>query len=170
MRKLLSLTWLAIGLLSASCSTASNDNSRIPKKISGFPQPTGYVNDFDFLLTKEEEAQLTDIIKKHEQETTDQIAIVTLDTFDTYEKFEKYTLDLANYWGVGQKGKNNGILIGVSQKSRWIRIQNGYGIEKRLSDEETKRIIDDEILPEFKSENYYEGLRKGLLAIIAELK
>lgn len=135
-----------------------------------FPQPIGYINDFEDILTDEQEMKLTIIIKNHEQETTDQIAIATLTSLEPYENIDDYSLDLANYWGFGQKNKNNGILIALGKGLRKIRIQNGYGIEERLTDMETKRIIDDIMIPEFKKDKYYEGLKKGLEAIIEELK
>ena len=135
-----------------------------------FPKPIGYVNDFEDILTKEQEKELTLIIKKHENETTDQIAIVTLISFEPYENIYEYSLYLANYWGVGQKKKNNGILIALGKGLRKIRIQNGFGIEKRLTDSETKKIIDEIMIPEFKDDNFYLGLKKGLEAIIEELK
>jgi uncharacterized protein len=65
-----------------------------------------------------------------------------------------------------KKNKNNGIVIGLSKGHRTIRISNGYGIEPILSDKETKKIIDEIIIPEFKNERYYEGIRKGILKII----
>jgi len=83
---------------------------------------------------------------------------------------DDYSLDLANYWGAGQKGKSNGILIAFGKGIRKIRIQNGYGIEKRLTDEETKKIIDLYMIPKFKDDKYYEGLKDGLSAIFQELK
>lgn len=129
-------------------------------------RPIGYVNDFEGLLTDEQVKQLTEIIKKHEQQTTDQIAIVTLTSLKPYENIDEFSLNLANQWGVGQKGKNNGVLIAIAAGLGKIRIQNGYGIESRLTDPETKRIIDELIIPEFRSRNYYEGLKKALEAIL----
>ena len=129
-----------------------------------------YINDFEGILSDEQEKELTDLIKKHEQQTTDQIVIVTLTTLKPYENIEAYSLDLANEWGVGHKNKNNGVLIALGIGLRKIRIQNGYGIEKRLTDTETKKIIDEIITPAFRAGNYYEGLSRGLKAIIEELK
>lgn len=135
-----------------------------------FPEPVGYVNDFENILTDQEEKELTALIKEHESNMSDQISIVTLTTLEPYANIDDYSLDLANYWGVRQKEKNNGILIALGKGLRKIRIQNGFGIEKRLTDLETKKIIDEVMIPNFKNDNYFEGLKKGLEAIIEELK
>ena len=103
--------------------------------------------------------------------TTIQIAIVTLDSsYVAEEEFDYFITALGNAWGVGQKNKNNGIMIGVSASLRRIRISNGYGIEAKLSDNETKKIIDEIVLPEFKERNYYTGLKKGLAAIMIKVR
>ncbi len=136
---------------------------------AAFPQPVGYVNDFEGILTGEQVKQLTGLIKKLEQATTDQVAIVTLNSIAPYDNLDAYALDLANHWGVGQKGKNNGILIAIAPGLRQISIRNGYGIERRLTDAETKKIIGDVLIPHIRAGNYYEGLRECLEAIIKEL-
>lgn len=111
------------------------------------------------------------IIDKFEKETTNEIAIVTIDSsWTTKESFDSLTLAIARNWGVGKKDKNNGILIGISTGLRKIRIQNGYGIEAILTDAETKKIINDIIIPEFKKGNYFEGTKSGLLALMQKVR
>lgn len=170
----LTISILTVLLITASCGLLKK--SQVDKPFSTktenavFPQPVGYVNDFENILTEQEEKELTAIIKKHEAQTTDQIAIVTLTSLEPYDNIDDYSLDLANYWGVGQKEKNNGVLIALGKDLREIRIQNGYGIEKRLTDTETKIIIDEIMIPYLKKDQYFEGLKKGIEAIIEELK
>jgi uncharacterized protein len=135
-----------------------------------FPQLVGYVNDFGGILTEEQKRELTLIIEQQEKETTDQIAVVTLTSLEPYDNLDDYSLDLANFWGIGQKGKSNGILIAIATGLKKIRIQNGYGIETRLTDVETKRIIDEIMIPAFRRGNYYEGLVKALESIKKELE
>lgn len=134
-----------------------------------FPEYRGWVNDFDGILNKKEEKTLAAKIVQHKKRFGDQIAIVTLKDIQSYQNLESYSLDLANFWGVGETGKNNGILIAVCPSCREVYIQNGDGVMQRLSNEETREIIDSQMLPEFKSQNYYTGINKGLDAIIAEL-
>lgn len=110
------------------------------------------------------------IINEFHDSTTVQIAVVTLDSsFSDREHFDDYTLQLANKWGVGDSIKNNGILIGISAELRCMRIHNGYGIEKIMSDSETKKIVDSVFIPRFKETNYYLGTLNGLEAITKHL-
>lgn len=127
-----------------------------------YPEPKGFVNDFEDILTKEEEKNLEDLLSGFEKETQNEMAVVTLNGLVTSsEEFESYTLRLANYWGVGKKELDNGILIAVSADLRVIRIHNGYGIEKIITDEETKQIIDTNCIPHFRNGEYYEGIESG---------
>ena len=174
LKTIFSATTLTILLITASCGvfkkSQSDKTADTKKETSTFPKPTGYVNDFENILTDAEEKELTTLIKELESQTSDQISIVTLTSLEPYDNIDDYSLDLANYWGIGQKDKNNGILIAIGKELRKIRIQNGFGIEKRLTDAETKRIIDEVMVPEFKNDKYFEGIKKGVEAIIQELK
>ena len=106
-----------------------------------------------------------------EKETTTQISIVTLDTiYTSKEKFDDLALHIANTWGVGQKDKNNGVTICISKGYRKIRICNGYGIEKVLSDEETKEIMDKYFITKFKQKEYFQSTLNGLLALVDTLR
>ena len=135
-----------------------------------FPDKIGLVNDFEGIFTNEQISELNGIISNHEKETTNQIVIVSIKSFAPYETLFDYSLKLANYWGIGQKVKNNGVAIVFGKQIREIRIQVGYGLEKKLKDEEAKRIIDNVIIPEFKKDDYYNGIKKGLVAIIKEIE
>ena len=84
--------------------------------------------------------------------------------------FQSYTLLMFRTWGVGTKEKNNGILIVIAPALRQIRIQNGYGIEKIITNEETKTIIDKNFIPHFREQKFYQGTREGILAMIRLLE
>lgn len=137
-----------------------------------FPIKTlGWTSDYEHIFTEDQIFELDSIIGNFEKETTIEIAIVTIDSsWTTKENFDSLTLTICRNWGVGKKNKNNGILIAISTGLRKIRIQNGYGIEKILSDAETKKIIDDIIVPEFKNGNYFEGTKNGLLALMQKVR
>jgi uncharacterized protein len=131
----------------------------------------GWTSDFEGIFTQDQIFVLDSIIASFEQETTNEIAIVTIDkSWTTEESFDSLTLTIARNWGVGKKDKNNGILIGISTGLGIIRIQNGYGIETILSDAETKKIIDNIIIPEFKNGNYFEGTKNGLFALMQKIR
>ena len=136
-----------------------------------FPDQTGYISDFYGLFSLQERKSLDSLVTAFEKETTAEIGVVTVDsTFSSREKFESAAVDLHNAWGVGKKGKNNGVLIVICNDYRRIRISNGYGIEEKMTNEETKQIVDTIILPEFRQSNYYEGTYKGILAIMKEIR
>ncbi len=134
------------------------------------PTPIGYVNDFEGIFDVEQERGLDSLIKDFEEKTTIEIAVVTLDSSMTNKaNFDQFTLNLANEWGVGKKDRDNGILIGISASLHSIKIQNGYGIEKMLTNEETKNLIDTVFISNFRNGNYFEGIRKGILGLIDKL-
>jgi len=137
---------------------------------SAFPKPVGYVNDFEKILTAKEKEKLTQLIKEHEIQTSDQIAIVTIASTSPYGTMEEYTLKLSKYWNVGQTGKNNGVLIVMGKAPRSVYIKLYNGVESRLTNEESQKIIGEIMIPLFQRDKYYLGLLNGLEAIIRELK
>ncbi|HMG66593.1 MAG TPA: TPM domain-containing protein [Chitinophagaceae bacterium] len=140
-------------------------------KDSSIPKLIGTVNDFEKIYSPQEIKTLDSIIVDFKKRKTIQISIVTIDTTLTKkENFDSWTLKVMNSWGVGEKNKNNGILIAISRGYRRIRIQNGYGIEKILSNGETKEIIDNDMIPSFKEAKYFEGTLNGLQALIKKLE
>ena len=132
-----------------------------------------WINDFEDLFTKAQERTLDSLITSFEKATTNEIAIVTFNSASTEtntDNFDNFVLAIHNYWGVGKKGANNGIVIGICTDLRKIRISNGYGIEKRLTGHETTEIIDEIITPEFKKGLFFKGVHNGLLALFSKLQ
>jgi uncharacterized protein len=128
----------------------------------------GWTRDYEHIFSLPEIIELDSLINKFEKETTIEIAIVTIQSYvATKESFDSLTLSIANQWGVGI---DNGVLIGISKGLRKIRINNGYAVEKKLTDDETKKIIDDIIIPEFKKGNFFEGTKKGLLSLMQKIR
>lgn len=167
MRRSFSILILFI-VTSAGFSQESKFKKLIPAK------PIGWVSDFEKVFTDEQIKTLDSIIAKHEEESGNEIAIVTLAldsvTIKSVNDFEQFTLTLFNQWGIGKKQKNNGVGIIISQKLKKIRIEVGYGLESTLTNAEAKTIIDSIILPEFKRSNFFEGTLKGLQEIIKEIQ
>jgi uncharacterized protein len=107
----------------------------------------------------------------YEKESTNEIAIITIDSsYTSPELLYDYSLAICYKWGLGKRQLDNGILICVSKSMRRIQIQNGYGISPVLNDIETKRIIDEEIIPYFRDGKFYEGLVHGVNVIKSKLK
>jgi uncharacterized protein len=137
-----------------------------------FPiKPLGWVSDYENVFTDTQIKELDSILTAFERETSNEIAVVTIESYwTTTDKFDSLILSIHNTWGVGKKETNNGILIGFSKGLRCIRISNGYGIETKLTDSQTKNILDEKILPKFKEDNYFEGLKSGILAIMNKIR
>lgn len=137
-------------------------------------RPQGYVSDFSQILTGPQIQHLDSLLAAHEKETTNQVVVITLDPdtsqVKTREDFDKFSLHLFNQWGVGQKGKNNGVGLLVSTGQRKVRIEVGLGLEAKLTDEEAKQIIDSILLPAFREGDYYRGISSAAEAIIREIK
>ena len=102
--------------------------------------------------------------------TSTQIAIVTVSDLKGYDKAD-YAQRLAEKWGIGQKGLDNGMLILVKPKtnesSGQVQIAQGYGLEGAIPDIICGQIVDYEIFPEFRNGNYYEGLDKATSTLMS---
>ena len=125
------------------------------------PNPPKLVNDFTGFLKQDEVASLENKLEDFARKTSTQIAIVIVPTLNGHDKSD-YAVSLAEKWGIGQKGKDNGILILVKPKKGNQRgeifISTGYGLEGVVPDAIAKRIVEVEVIPEFKNGNYYQGL------------
>lgn len=135
------------------------------------PPPKGYTSDFVALFSEKEIKSLDSLIGDYETKTSVQIAVATVDASMVGDiEIEAYALQMLRTWGVGQKGKNNGILIVIAPDIRKVRIENGYGIEKVISNEETKEVIEKVIVPQYKEGKYYEGTKAAILAMMKKLE
>lgn len=137
---------------------------------SVLPQPYAWVNDYAELLDADEEKILNDSLQLLEKLSSTQVFIAIVENIPESSYLEKYSHDLATEWKVGTKGNNNGVLLLVSLSDRKMRIEVGYGLEGVLTDALSRRIIDNEILPEFKNRNYFAGLANGATAITKAVK
>ncbi len=133
-----------------------------------FPELTGRVVDNAGLLSAPEHKRLTRLLEEHEAQTTNQVVIVTLESLQGYV-IEDFGIQLGRHWGIGQKGKDNGVLLIVAPTERKVRIEVGYGLEGTLTDAFSRDIIDTRILPAFRSNNYERGIARGANGILAVL-
>jgi uncharacterized protein len=135
-----------------------------------FPaNPNKLVSDFTNTLTSTEIAQLELQLVTFDDSTSNQIAVVILKSVGDYD-INEYALELGRKWGVGGKGKNNGVILLVAIGDRKLSIQTGYGLEGALPDIYTKRIIENDIKPYFKDGNYFAGIENGTNSIIKLIK
>lgn len=131
-----------------------------------FPaKPTTLVNDYSNVLSAPQKQALEQKLVAFDDSSSTQIAIAIVKSVGDYD-INEYAVELGRKWGVGQSGKNNGIMIVVAVGDRKISIQTGYGVEGALPDIYAKRIIDNDIKPNFKAGDYYAGLDAGTTSII----
>ncbi|MFM2414356.1 MAG: hypothetical protein RI911_49 [Candidatus Parcubacteria bacterium] len=131
--------------------------------------PTGHVNDFAGVLSSEAKAGLETTLAAHEKETSNQIAVVTVQTLgDDY--IEHYAVKLFEEWGIGTKDKDNGVLLLLAITDRKVRIEVGYGLEGALPDSIADSIIRTHIVPALKNEQYDVALRDGAVNIMAAIQ
>ena len=133
--------------------------------IASFPKPVGYVSDYAGIVPEGERQAIELLATEVESKTSAEIAVVTIPNLpEDYGSIEQYAVDLFAEWGIGKKGKDNGLLFLVSFAERKIRIEVGYGLEGIIPDGLAGRIIRDEITPRFKNGRYGEGLLAGAAA------
>jgi uncharacterized protein len=133
-----------------------------------FPALTGRVVDEAGILSPQAEADISAQLSAHEQSTSNQVVVVTLKSLQGYD-IADYANRLFRHWGIGQKGRNNGVLLIIAPNERKMRIEVGYGLEGALTDAESFSIIEREIKPPFRKGNYEQGIRAGVSAIIAAI-
>jgi len=134
-----------------------------------FPALTGRVVDNANILSPQTEKILTQKLKAFEQNTSNQIVVVTLKSLQGHS-IEDYGYKLGRHWGIGQKGKDNGVLLIVAPNERKVRIEVGYGLEGTLTDAKSFLIINDIIIPYFKKGDFDKGILKGTEAIMETIK
>ena len=121
------------------------------------PNPPRLVNDLTGTLSASEVEQLEKKLLAYSDSTSTQVTIVLLGSVGPYD-IADYAFQLGEQWGIGKKGKDNGVLILAAMKDRKIFIAPGRGMEGAIPDALAKRIVTDMILPNFKMEAYYQGL------------
>ncbi len=150
--------FLLFSILWIGMSTIIGQN--LPPK----PNPPKLVNDLAHLMSAEQVQSLENALVAYDDEASTQITIVTVSDLDGYP-IDDYAMAIGRQWGVGRKGKNNGLVILVSKVERKINISTGYGMEGVLPDLICRRIIENEIKPNFRSGEYYGGFTAALEAI-----
>lgn len=152
------LLLLSVTNLQAQISTA---DSVIPNR----PSPPRLVNDFVGVLSSTERSQLEQKLRLYNDSTSSQITIVIVRTTEPYP-IGDFAFQVGRKWGVGQKGKNNGLVLAWATQTRKVFIATGYGLEGAIPDAIAKRIITNTITPAFKQEQYYQGLDAATTEII----
>ncbi len=132
-------------------------------------QPPRMVNDFTGFLEAGDASSLEQLLRDFNDRTSTQIYVVTVPVLHGYDKSD-YTTRLAEKWGVGQKGRDNGVMILIKPKTAEERgevfIAVGYGLEGVLTDLQANRIVDLELIPRFEEGDYYGGILKAVETVM----
>ncbi len=127
------------------------------------------VNDYTSTLTQAQIEALENKLVLFDDSTSTQIAVVIVPTIGGND-IADYSVKLGRAWGIGNKDFNNGIILLIAKEDRKLNIATGYGVEGALPDITCKHIIDEVIVPNFKGEDYYQGIDEGTDAIIKATK
>ncbi|MDM5115043.1 TPM domain-containing protein [Aeromonas salmonicida] len=133
-----------------------------------FPALSGRVVDEANLMSRKQAHQLTQQLAAFEKRSGIQLVVVSIDSLNG-ETIEEYGYQLGRHWGIGQKGKNNGVLLLIAQDERKVRIEVGYGLEGALPDAIAANIIQTRILPAFKRGDMVAGVVAGSQSIMQAL-
>ncbi len=128
---------------------------------SKVPALTGRVVDNANIINRKDTEEINSYLENLEKSTGAQVAVLTVDSLNG-DSIEDFSMKVAETWQLGQKDKDNGVLITVALKERKIRIEVGYGLEGTLTDTKCGLIQRNVIIPEFRNGDYSEGILKGV--------
>jgi len=141
----------------------------LPALAADVPFLTGRVVDEAKILSAAAKQNISQMSEQHEQATGNQVVVLTMPSLEG-ESIEGYATRVFDAWKLGQKGKDNGVLVIVAPNDRKMRIEVGYGLEGTLTDAGASRIIRETMTPQFKSGNYEAGIQAGVTAIVQTLE
>ncbi len=143
--------------------------SSLPLWGIAVPPLEGRVNDYAGLISPQTRSYLDNELAALEESDSTQAVILTVPSLEG-ESLEEFSINVVDAWKLGQKGRDNGILLLVAKSDRKVRIEVGRGLEGSLTDLIAGRIVDNVILPEFRAGNFDQGFLKGSEAIVAVVK
>jgi uncharacterized protein len=133
------------------------------------PYLTGRIVDNAEILSPGTVGALEAQLAAHERATTNQVVVLTVASLDG-ESIEGFASRVFDAWRLGQRDRDNGVLVIVAPNDRRMRIEVGYGLEGTLTDLQASRIIRDRMTPWFKQARYDDGVTAGVEAIVATLE
>ena len=153
----------------ASGTAACAQPSAQPACNQQWVKLTGRVVDEAQLLSADTELKLTADLASLEARNGRQLVVATVATLQG-KPIEAYSLCLANHWGVGRKGVDDGVVLLVAPNERRVRIEVGSGLESVVTDKEAQTIINEAIVPAFKTSDFERGITSGSTALLRELQ
>ena len=149
---------VAVALMAGAIASNAQD-------LAPIPALTARVTDQGGLLAPDQRAALESVLADYERQKGSQIAVLTIPT-TAPEGIEQYGIRVAEAWKIGRKGTADGVIVIVAKDNprdlRRLRIEVGKGVEGAITDAQSKRIIDEDIAPHFRENDYYGGLVAGV--------
>ena len=135
---------------------------------ANFSKPQGFVNDFAGILSAQNKIKLERALSSVEIKSGIEISVVTVNSLDG-EEASDYANRLFENWGIGKKGKDNGLMILIAPNERKTWIEVGYDLEPSINDAYAGQIIRQQMIPHFKTGDYNTGILNGVASVIQRL-
>ncbi|BCL34303.1 TPM domain-containing protein [Nostoc sp. MS1] len=162
---------LAVGLFSSVLFLSPLSSLALTVQEVPNPRQRGvWVTDMAGILNNETESQINQLISQLEAKNGTEMTVVTVPKTSPADSPKAFATQLFNYWGVGKKGKDNGVLFLISVSDRRVEIETGYGVEAILPDAKVGDIIDSQIIPRFKKKDFAGGTLAGTKALVVILE
>ncbi len=129
------------------------------------PRTAQYVNDYARLLSSRDRTRLERSLAEFDRATSNQILVVILPSLEG-EPPEEVTLRFAERWKPGQKGRDNGVIVGIFPQDRQARIEVGYGLEGAIPDALAATIIRQRMIPYFREGRWTDGIAAGIESLM----
>jgi uncharacterized protein len=134
------------------------------------PAPSNYFNDYAGMTSAAARDSLNRRLADFDKQTTNQIVVAIFETKTSPAPLADYCTSIFDAWKVGQKNKNNGVVLFIFKKERLLRIATGRGMETMLPDAECKRILEEIVTPAFRKGDFDTGLANAINAIIKDIQ
>ncbi len=133
--------------------------------LTALPETAGFVTDEAGVISAEDKRIIEAVASEIKSKSGAEVAVLTVKTFEPYGSIEEFAIDTASKWGIGEKGKDNGVLIVVSTGERKLRIEVGYGLEGAIPDGLAGTIMDKYMVPYLRNNDFSTGLKNGFIAV-----
>ncbi len=163
--------WVLPLLISTAICITTPSNAVTVQSVPNPRQTDGkWVTDMAQMLSPQAKAQINQMITALESENGTEIAVVTVPDTAPSATPKVFATELFNTWGIGKKGRNNGVLLLISKSDRRVEIETGYGVENILPDAKVGEITSTQIIPYFKRSDFEQGILTGTTALVQTLR
>jgi uncharacterized protein len=158
-------TALVVGAIAASAAFAQGWETG-SDGLAPIPPLRARVTDLTNTLSASEQQALEQKLAAYERDTGNQLAVLMVPSTQP-EPIETYSIRVAEAWKIGRKGQDNGALLLIAKNDRKLRLEVGYGLEGVLTDLTARRIIAENVAPQFRQNQYAAGINAGIDRVIA---